>query len=220
MPASSSSLSEIVAAYVSRELDLVAGHPAPEWKIATPIMFSSDWQGRNPDPGRQTQVRLLWSDRTLYLRFECRFRELFLFADADPNGRRDQLWDRDVAEAFLQPEPARESYYKEIEVSPNGMWIELDIFPGGHSNLNSGMRRSVVLDERAKTWSAEVAIPLGALTARFDPSLIWRANFYRVEGRHEPRAYLAWQPTLSSQPNFHVPARFGYLRFSREKPRP
>ena len=31
----------------------------------------------------------------------------FLFEDSDPNGRRDHLWDRDVAEAFLQPDPSR-----------------------------------------------------------------------------------------------------------------
>jgi alpha-galactosidase len=139
-----------------------------------------------------------------------------VFADSEPDGRRDQLWDRDVAEAFLQPDPAQESYYREFEVSPNGMWIDLDIFPGGRSDLKSGMRSSVILDEQAKTWSAEMAIPMRALTQSFDPAKVWRANFYRVEGKQEPRAYLAWQPTHTPQPNFHVPAKFGFLRFSTE----
>ena len=57
------------------------------------------------------------------------------------------LWDRDVAEAFLQPDPSRERYYREFEVSPNGMWIDLDIFPGGLADLKSGLKKSVVLDE-------------------------------------------------------------------------
>ena len=52
-----------------------------------------------------------------------------------------------------------------------------------------------------------------ALTANFDPSAPWRANFYRVEGRQEPRFYSAWQPTKTPQPNFHVPEAFGYLQF-------
>jgi alpha-galactosidase len=207
--------SEVVAVYVDHEIKLDAAHPAHEWQNARPISFSSDWQGNNPDPGRETKVRVLWFERTLYLRFECKYRELYVFDDSDPNGRRDQLWDRDVAEAFLQPDPSQERFYKEFEVSPNGMWIDLDIFPGGRADLKSGMRRSVVLDEKSKTWSADLAIPIEALTAHFDPAATWRANFYRVEGKKEPRAYLAWQATHTPQPNFHVPAVFGRLRFVR-----
>jgi alpha-galactosidase len=207
---------EIVATYISDELEVRAERPAPEWQRGNPIAFCADWQGQNADPSRETQVRALWSEQTLYLRFECRYRDLFVFADSEPDGRRDQLWDRDVAEAFLQPDPAQESYYREFEVSPNGMWIDLDIFPGGRSDLKSGMRSSVILDEQAKTWSAEMAIPMRALTQSFDPAKVWRANFYRVEGKQEPRAYLAWQPTHTPQPNFHVPAKFGFLRFSTE----
>lgn len=206
--------SEAVAIYVDHEIALNAQHSAAEWQNASPISFSADWQGKNSDPARETQVRILWSKQTLYLRFECRYRELFLFQDSDPNGHRDHLWDRDVAEAFLQPDPSRERFYKEFEVSPNGMWIDLDIFPGGMSDLKSGLRRSVVLDDKAHTWAAELAIPISALTKRFDPSVIWRANFYRVEGPKEPRAYLAWQPTHTENPNFHVPSAFGRLRFA------
>jgi len=52
-----------------------------------------------------------------------------------------------------------------------------------------------------------------SLTSRFDPELPWRANLYRVEGNLEPRRYLAWQATHTSEPQFHVPERFGRLRF-------
>ncbi len=207
--------SEALAAYVDHEIELDAAHPAPEWQNARAILFSSDWQGNNPDPALQTTVRILWSRRALYLRFECRYRELYVFEDSDPNGRRDHLWDRDVVEAFLQPDPAREHFYREFEVGPNGMWIDLDIFPGGRADLKSGMQRSVVLDRETHTWFAELAIPVSALTTHFDPATIWRVNFYRVEGKKEPRAYLAWQPTRTPQPNFHVPATFGTLRFAR-----
>ncbi|MBZ5598985.1 MAG: carbohydrate-binding family 9-like protein [Acidobacteriia bacterium] len=208
------SSSEIVAAYTSREIEPDAAHPASDWQTATPVVFCSDWQGKNPDSSQETQVRILWSPRTLYLRFQCRYRELHVFADSDPNGRRDHLWDRDVAEAFLQPDPSRERYYKEFEVSPNGMWIDLEIFPGGLADLKSGLRRSVVLDEKFHTWAAELALPMKALTLHFDPNSVWRANFYRVEGTKEPRTYMAWQPTGTPEPNFHVPAAFGKLRFA------
>lgn len=152
---------------------------------------------------------------TLYLRFECRYQELTVFPDADPNGRRDHLWDRDVAETFLQPDASRERFYKEIEVSPNGMFIDLDIGTGELVNLRSRLRRSVVIDEKARIWSAELAIPMKALTSNFDPKTEWRVNFFRVEGAKEPRFYSTWQATNTEQPNFHVPQVFGKMRFSR-----
>ena len=204
---------EIVAFYIDRDLRIEDSRTAREWQNASPITFDSDWQGKNADRGRETEVRVLWSRQNLFLRFECHYREIFTFEDSDPNGRRDHLWDRDVAEAFLQPDPSRERFYREFEVSPNGMWVDLDIFPGGLANLKSGLQRSVARDEKSRVWTAVLAIPMKSLTASFDPSGIWRVNFYRVEGKSEPRAYLAWQPTNTPQPNFHVPKAFGKLRF-------
>ena len=205
---------EIIAAYTDREITLNAAHPAAQWRNASPITFCHDWQGNRPDLARQTEVRILWSKPVLYLRFECRYRDLHVFEDSAPNGRRDQLWDRDVVEAFLQPDPARTGHYREFEVSPNGMWIDLDIFPDGRADLNSGLQRSVSLDAKSQAWAAELAIPMSALTENFNPASVWSANFYRVEGTEEPRVYLAWQPTHTAKPNFHVPAAFGSLRFA------
>ncbi|MDP9159864.1 MAG: carbohydrate-binding family 9-like protein [Acidobacteriota bacterium] len=210
---------EIKAAATEGPIHLNAAHPDSEWQEAAPIAFSADWQGKNPDPELETQVRVLWSPETLYLLFVCRYRELYVFEDSDANGRRDHLWDRDVVEAFIQPDPAREFYYREFEVSPNGMWVDLDIVPGGLSDLKSGLKRSVFMDEKSRTWTAELGIPMKSLTPDFDPKSVWRVNFYRVEGAKEPRTYLAWQPTNSPEPNFHVPSAFGYLRFLPVKKR-
>ena len=210
--------SEIVASYIDHDLRIEDSRTALEWQDASPITFDSDWQGKNADRGRETEVRVLWSRQNLYLRFECHYREIFTFEDSDPNGRRDHLWDRDVAEAFLQPDPSRERFYREFEVSPNGMWVDLDIFPGGLANLKSGLQRSVARDEKSRVWTAVLAIPMKSLIANIRPSAVWRVNFYRVEGKSEPRAYLAWQPTNTPQPNFHVPKAFGKLRFVGASP--
>jgi alpha-galactosidase len=206
--------SEIVAVAFQQDVPLDAAHPAKAWSQARPVSFCADWQGKNADPELQTSVRALWSPTTLYLRFECHYREIYVFGDADPGGRRDHLWDRDVAEAFLQPDPAQLHFYKEFEVSPNGFWIDLDISPQGLADLKSGLHRSVWLDPKNKTWAAELAIPLGSLTKHFDPTVVWHTNFYRVEGPEPRRFYSAWRPTKTPQPNFHVPAAFGRLRFS------
>jgi alpha-galactosidase len=213
--ARSTGADSITAARAGHEISLDARHSATEWQAAEAVSFWQDWQGKNADPERQTSVRVLWTPKTLYLRFECRYRELFLFGDSDANGRRDQLWDRDVAEVFLQADPSRPRYYREFEVSPNGMWVDLDIFPEGRRDLGSGLERSVWLDREHHVWYAELAIPMRALTAELDPAAEWRVNFFRVEGSREPRFYSAWRATNTAQPNFHVPGAFGRLRFGR-----
>ena len=234
---------EVAATRVGREIRLDATHPAREWQSAEAVYFDTDWQGKNADPDFATEVRLLWSADRLYLQFVCHYREMFVFDNSDPSGRRDYLWERDVAEVFLQPpesiaasgcakstgERARASKiayvnveddfdapyasYKEFEIAPNGMWIDLDIVASGRGDLRSGLTRSVHVDEKQKVWTAEIAIAIKALTAEFDPKEPWRANFYRIEGKTEPRKYMAWQPTMAPQPNFHVPERFGIMRF-------
>jgi alpha-galactosidase len=221
----------MTATRVGREIPLDARNSALEWRNAAPVTFCVDWRGQNDDPERQTEVRILWTLSTLYLRFACHYRELFVFEDSDANGRRDHLWDRDVAEAFLQPDPSQPSHYKEFEVSPNGLWIDLDIGPSisqetgsgigsgmaasgaGPRNLQSGMARSVWMNDELRVWEAEMAIPMRALTASFDPAAAWRANFFRVEGVREPRFYSAWRATRTPQPDFHVPKAFGSLQF-------
>jgi alpha-galactosidase len=191
------------------------GFPPPAaWEMASALHFDADWQGKNADALRETQVRLLWTPETLYLRFQARYRDISVFSEAEPNGRRDLLWDRDVVEAFLQPDCSDPRRYKEFEISPNGFWIDLDIAAGEKHDLRSGLKRRAQIDEKKKLWIAELAIPMKSLVARFDPAAIWRVNFYRVEGSAEPRFYSAWRPTGTPQPNFHVPEAFGRLNFT------
>jgi alpha-galactosidase len=184
------------------------------WEAARVIRFDADWQGKNADPGRETEVRLLWTPEALYLQFRAKYRIITVFPSGEPDGRRDQLWDRDVAEVFLQPNSSDRRRYKEFEISPNGLWIDLDIAPGEKHDLKSGLRRRVSLNETNKTWIAELALPMKSLAEHFDPGAVWRVNFYRVEGASEPRFYSAWQPTGTPAPNFHVPEAFGKLIFA------
>ena len=80
-------------------------------------------------PGRR---KYDYSGRRRHFIFDssAKYRDITVFTDAKPDGRRDQLWDRDVAEVFLQPDPSQLRHYKEFEVSPNGFWIDLDIGAG------------------------------------------------------------------------------------------
>ncbi len=190
------------------------GLPAESaWKLSPGVRFDHDWQAQNADPDRATEVQLLWTPDTLFLRFQVKYRNITVFPDAREDGWRDELWNGDVAEVFLQPDSRDPWKYKEFEISPNGFWIDLDIINRRHTELHSKLRRRVVQDPQAKTWTAELAIPMLSLTPHFDATQSWRVNFFRVEGAAEPRFYSAWSPTYSREPDFHVPRAFGKLVF-------
>jgi alpha-galactosidase len=201
------------AAKLTQPVDHDGLPPQEAWDKASPLQYQWDWRGENPDPQRQTEVSLLWTPQTLFMRFRCRYKTITVFPDARDDGWRDKLWDRDVAEAFLQPDSSDPFVYTEFEVSPNGHWIDLAVSHGKIQELHSGLRRRVTLDENSHTWTAALAIPMKSFTANFDPHQPWRANFFRIEGADEPRFYSAWSPTHSPKPNFHVPSAFGTLLF-------
>jgi alpha-galactosidase len=183
------------------------------WEKAPAYSYDQDWKGEDAEPERATEVRLLWTPETLFLRFHCKYKTIYVFPDARADGWRYEMWERDVAETFLQPDTTDPFVYREFEVSPNAFWIDLAVSHGKIEELHSVLKRRVVMDEKAKTWTAELAIPMKALTTQFDPTRAWRANFYRIEGETEPRFYSAWSPTYSPKPSFHVPSRFGTLEF-------
>ncbi len=202
------------AVRIAGAVDAEGFPPERAWETAPPVCFNTDWQGKNADRQRETQVRLLWNEEFLFLRFDARYRSITVFADAGPSGRRDGLWDRDVCEVFLQPPGSEAHAYKEIEVAPNGLWIDLEIAPGEKRDLQSGLRRRVNIDEAQRQWRAVLALPMRSVVERFEMPAVWGVNFFRVEGAAEPRFYSAWRPTNTPEPNFHVPDAFGALVFT------
>src|SRR2546428_2941651 len=184
-----SNKTKAVAVRMTKPVD-TDGFPQPSaWERAAPLRFDEDWQGKNRDPEKETEVRLLWTPETLVLRFRARYRRISVFADAEPDGRRDQLWDRDVAEAFLQPERSNLRRYKEFEVSPNGFWIDLDIAPGEKHDLKSGLKRRGFFAEAKKTWTSERAIPTKSLVEKIRTAAGRGVEFYRLERASETRFY-------------------------------
>ena len=184
------------------------------WELAPPISFRADWQGNNADQQRETRARLLWNPESLFLRFDASYRTLTVFADSELSGRRDHLWERDVCEIFLQPPNSPPGTYKEIEVAPNGFWIDLEIAPGEKRDMNSGLRRRTYIEEQNRQWHAVLALPIQSLAIDFQMPAVWGVNFFRAEGAFEPRFYSAWRPTNTPEPNFHVPEAFGALVFT------
>jgi hypothetical protein len=200
-----------IAKYITLSNEKFPG-PA-DWERAQPVTFWSDWQGKNEDPQRETEARFLWSRKNLFIRFRCRYREIYVYEGG--NIRRDRLWLRDVAELFIRPGNEAPRHYREFEISPNGDWLDLDISPGKKTHLFCDLKSRVIIDADRCLWNAELAIPLGCLAPSFDPGEIWRLNLFRIEGAEPNRFYSAWRPTHTPQPNFHVPEQFGTLQFAQ-----
>lgn len=205
-------MEKITAKKLTSQIDRQGLPPGSAWETTQQVSFCSDWRGENPDPERETGVRILWNTDCLFLRFECRYRTIFVYEGG--NCRRDRLWMRDVAEIFLHPETDEIRRYREFEISPNGNWLDLDISPGNKSIINCDLKSRVIVNTSRQVWTAEMAIPASCLAVPFDPKAVWRLNLFRIEGEDPNRFYSAWHPTYTPQPNFHVPEAFGILEFT------
>ena len=193
---------------VATDFDLREDHAA--WGSAPPIELNRQSLGGELMPAMTTDVRILWSERFLYLRYDCPCTELTVFEGEPGAGReREGLWDRDVVEAFVGPDLAQRNRYKEFELAPDGEHLDLDIaLPNKSLAWNSGFDVRVVR-ERGH-WVGMMRIPLLAIAAA--PPRVgdrWRLNLYRCDRAN--RAFLAYRPTLVS--TFHQPERFGVLQF-------
>src|SRR6266446_2675452 len=50
-----------VAFRLIEPLDADGFPSSSSWELSAPLRFNTDWQGKNADPGRETEVRLLWT---------------------------------------------------------------------------------------------------------------------------------------------------------------
>ena len=186
-----------------------------EWSRATPFRLEQEAVDGRARPEISTTCRVLWSDRFLYLAYECPFTELTDFGKARSGERvskEGSLWDKDVVEFFCAPDPSQLNHYTEYEWAPNNEALDLRLRrPESDFAWSSGMEWQVRVDRGRKVWTSEVRIPLSALSETAPKvGTRWRANLYRIDRAH--RAFLASNPLLSG--SFHTPERFGWLEFT------
>ncbi len=164
-------------------------------------------------PRLKTAVRVGLRGQDLCVRFDGRDEGVV----ATLTQRDDPLWQEDVFEVFLSPADPPGVYY-EFEVNPLGTLFDARVSSPDFSRATmrvetawdcAGFAARVTRGE--DRWSASLRIPLGPLCAGAPPAL-WRANFYRID-RGAVDEYSAWAPTLADPADFHVPERFGTLKF-------
>jgi hypothetical protein len=77
------------------------------WSGAKRVRFDEAAFVRTTYPESATTVASRWTAKYLYLAFWCDYRSLNIYEGEDPGPERLQLWEKDVVEAFINPEPAR-----------------------------------------------------------------------------------------------------------------
>lgn len=187
------------------------------WQSAQPIAVGEYWSGETAPRGRHFVARMLWSDEHLYVRFDADQAEPLVLSE-EPNlvSKTLGLWDRDVVEIFIAPDKSEPRKYFEFEAAPNGEWVDLAIdLTTGTRLTDTEFRSGMETDSRIEQGSIVTAIkiPWESLGGRPEPNDVWLGNLLRCVGRDPDRGYLAWSPTLTEAPNFHVPERFGEFIF-------
>ena len=185
----------------------------PAWSEARPVPITADYRGRAAGP--ETTARFCWTPEALFFAFECAYDELNVDEAAPTDVELENLYAHDALELFLDPSPRSRRTYLELEVSPLGHTLDIDVDlarrPRGDTAYSSGMEVRTRVDREARRFVVEGRVPSQAFGDRPLRAGDWRANVYRIAGTGS-RTFMARYPTYTDRPNYHVPDRFGWLR--------
>ena len=217
---SSASDSTLAALYSSVEIG-VNDFAHPAWSAAQPISIARYWSGEAAPVERHAEARAIWTTNALFVRFVCRQAEpLIINAAPDTQHKTSGLWERDVCEIFITPNEREPERYFEFEAAPTGEWLDLAIhqMPDAREtdwDYQSGMKTAAHI--AADTITIALRLPWHALGLTPQTNALYRANLFRCVGTGATRGYLAWQPTHTPEPLFHVPEAFGCIELQETK---
>ena len=188
-----------------------------EWNNAQRVQIDRYWSGAPAPANRHAEARMLWSTKALHVRFVCHQAEPLVVSEKPQTLTKTMgLWDRDVCEIFIAPDPHVIERYLEFEAAPTGEWLDVAIHWTAEKResdwqFNSHMTAAARVENDRVTIA--MRIPWNHWIHEPQKGERWRVNLFRCVGKDPNRGYLAWQPTRTPQPNFHVPQVFGWLRF-------
>lgn len=189
------------------------------WQKAKNVKIAQYWSGEPAPAGRAFTAQLLWSVTALYVRFEANQTEPLIVSETpDLTKKTLKLWDRDVCEIFIAPDKNDRSKYFEFEIAPTGEWIDLgvEVTPTERKTdweYKSNMTSAARIDKNKVVMA--IKIPFASLGKTPKAGDVWLGNLFRCVGKDATRGYLAWQPTKTKEPAFHVPDAFGEFHFEK-----
>ena len=192
------------------------------WKSAEWVRMDHDMTGRKHYPQSQTDVATVWTPQYVYFAYRAKYTELNIFENADPAVEKWELWNRDVVELFINPQPERVNHYYEFEVAPNNLWIDLEIdknrVPFNDAEWDSDFDHATRIDPAHHIWTCEMRIPVTSMGVKeIIAGSEWRLNLFRADGpgNDSQRRFLSWS-SIPEGVTFHVPTRFGIIQFVQQ----
>lgn len=182
------------------------------------VSIDTAWDGRKCTDGREFTCRLYWSDSEFGVQFVAQQNEPLVVADEpDLAMKTPGLWNRDVCEIFIAPDRSEPGKYFEFEVAPTGEWLDLEIDMTSEERntdweYHSGMETAAWIEDDRVLMAMK--IPWDAFGRKPQAGDVWLGNIFRCVGREPDRGCLAWRPTITEVPNFHVPSSFGEFVFA------
>jgi hypothetical protein len=193
----------------------------PSWQAAPTVgdFLFPWWEEGEKEP---TEARLLWDEWNLYVAFVAHDKHI----SATLTRRDDPVSRDDAVEVFVGPDTAAVGNYFNFEFNALGTILDRSPRDNRSSSWNAeGIVVAIAIDgtlgdesDEDRLWIAEIAIPFASF-AEYAPHLppgegdVWRLNLYRIGGRVNPQ-FSVWSDTQTEKPQYHVPERFGVVRFA------
>jgi hypothetical protein len=188
------------------------------WQHVPSISINRYWSGHEAPVQKHAEAQVCWSEEALHVRFVGNQHEpLVVSSNPITSEKTIGLWERDVCEIFVAPDPMNPNRYFEFEAAPTGEWVDLGILiatSGKETDWNFQSGMSVAARVQGGQLTIGMRIPWSERIPQPQRGKEWRVNLFRCVGPESEQRYLAWQPTETSQPNFHVPEAFGWLCFA------
>jgi len=181
--------------------------------------IDSYWNGKPAIRCRHFSASFAWNDETLIVRFQATVDEpLVISARPVRDEKTVGLWERDVCEIFIAPDRSEPRKYFEFEIAPTGEWLDLAIDSTSGERVTvweyaSGMEATARIEGNRVVMAMK--IPWEAFGQKPKVGDVWLGNIFRCVGKEPDRGYLAWRPTMTETPNFHMPDAFGELVFTK-----
>ena len=161
----------------------------------------------------KTRVRTAWSKGALCMLWELEGAGLEVDASRPLKIEREKLYEEDCVELFLAPDPAVPTRYFEVELGPLGHFFDIAVDrkkSKSDTAWSSQPEIATKVDRDRHRVTIEVAMRSPDIVRALTSGAKLPFALYRMEGRSK-RLYLAWSPTRTKKPNFHVPEAFGTL---------
>ena len=211
VPAAAPDAPVMHARHVEDGVFTVDGTAEAAWSDAKPVSFDTDWSGAKT--ATRTTVRAAWSKSALYLMWELDGAGLAVDTTRPVKTEREKLYEEDCVELFFTPDPAQRTRYFEVEVGPLGHFFDLAVERRTNKSdvtWSSQPEIATKVDREHHHVTIEAAFRAPEIVKALASGKRLPFALYRMEGK-SPRLYLAWSPTRTAKPNFHVPDAFGTL---------